>query len=54
MKRTIIKIDESLCNGCGDCIVDCHEGALQIVEGKARLISDIYCDGLVVCIESAG
>jgi len=52
MKRAIIKIDESLCTGCGDCVVDCHEGALKIVDGKARLISDTYCDGLGVCIGS--
>jgi len=50
MKRTIIKIDENLCTGCGDCVVDCHEGALQIIDGKARLISDTYCDGLGACI----
>jgi len=50
MKRTIIKIDEDLCNGCGDCVVDCHEGALQVVDGKARLISETYCDGLGACI----
>jgi len=50
MKRTIIKINESLCNGCGECVTDCHEGALQIVDGKARLISDTYCDGLGACI----
>jgi ferredoxin len=50
MKRTIIKIDEELCNGCGNCIPNCHEGALQIIDGKARLISDLFCDGLGACI----
>ncbi len=50
MKRTIIKIDEDLCNGCGKCVPNCHEGALQIIDGKARLISDLFCDGLGACI----
>ena len=50
MKRDIIKIDEELCNGCGLCIPNCHEGALQMIDGKARLISDLMCDGLGACI----
>jgi len=50
MKRTIIKIDEEKCNGCGACIVGCHEGALQLINGKAVMISDLYCDGLGACI----
>ena len=50
MKRDIIKIDEELCDGCGLCIPNCHEGALQIVDGKAVLISDLMCDGLGACI----
>ena len=50
MKRTIIKIDEELCNGCGACVTGCHEGALQLIDGKARMISDFYCDGLGACI----
>ncbi len=50
MKRTIIKIDDSKCTGCGACIPNCHEGALQIIDGKARLISDLFCDGLGTCI----
>jgi len=49
-KRKIIKIDEKKCNGCGLCIPNCHEGALQIIDGKARLISDLFCDGLGACI----
>ncbi len=50
MKREIIHIDEELCNGCGVCIPNCHEGALQLIDGKARLISDLMCDGLGACI----
>jgi len=50
MKREIIKIDLDLCNGCGVCVPNCHEGALQIIDGKARLISDLMCDGLGACI----
>jgi len=50
MKRKIIKIDESKCNGCGLCINACHEGALQLVNGKAKLISETYCDGLGDCL----
>ena len=50
MKRQIIKIDDERCTGCGQCIPNCHEGALQIIDGKARLISDFFCDGLGACI----
>ncbi len=50
MIRKIIKIDEAKCNGCGLCIEACHEGALQLIDGKARLISDHYCDGLGNCL----
>src|SRR3989338_2783542 len=49
-KRSIIKIDEEKCNGCGLCIPNCPEGALQIIDGKVRLISDLFCDGLGACI----
>ena len=49
-KRKIIKIDEAKCDGCGACIPNCAEGALQIVDGKARLVSDIYCDCLGACL----
>jgi NAD-dependent dihydropyrimidine dehydrogenase PreA subunit len=50
MKRKIVKIDESLCNGCGACIPKCVEGALQIVDGKAKIVKDTYCDGLGACL----
>ncbi|OFX45376.1 MAG: 4Fe-4S ferredoxin [Bacteroidetes bacterium GWA2_30_7] len=50
MKREIVKIDEELCNGCGLCIPSCHEGALQIIDGKVRLISELMCDGLGACL----
>ena len=50
MERDIIHIDEELCDGCGDCIPNCHEGALQLIDGKATLISDLMCDGLGACI----
>lgn len=50
VKRNIIKINEELCNGCGLCAKGCHEGALQIIDGKVRLISELYCDGLGACI----
>ena len=50
MNRTIIKIDEEKCNGCGACVSGCHEGALQMINRKAVMISDLYCDGLGACI----
>ncbi len=50
MKRTMITIDEKLCNGCGDCIPKCPEGALEIVDGVARLVSEVRCDGLGACL----
>lgn len=50
MKREIIKIDRDLCNGCGVCIPNCHEGALQMIDGKATLVSELQCDGLGACI----
>ncbi len=50
MKRQIIQIDEDKCNGCGDCVTACAEGALQIVNGKAKLIRENFCDGFGDCI----
>ena len=47
MIRKIIQIDEEKCNGCGACANACHEGAIQMIAGKARLIRDDYCDGLI-------
>ena len=48
--RTIIKIDEEKCDGCGQCVPVCVEGALQIIDGKARLVREDYCDGLGACL----
>ena len=50
MIREIVNIDEDKCNGCGICIPNCHEGALQMIDGKARLISELMCDGLGACL----
>lgn len=50
MIRKIIKIDEEKCNGCGLCVDACHEGAIGLVEGKAKLLRDDYCDGLGDCL----
>ena len=46
MKRRIIEIDQNKCNGCGACAAACHEGAIAMVNGKAQLMRDDYCDGL--------
>lgn len=50
MIRKIIKIDEEKCNGCGICVSACHEGAIGMVNGKAKLMRDDYCDGLGDCL----
>lgn len=50
MKRNIIHIDNDLCNGCGKCAESCLEGAIQMIDGKAQLVSELYCDGLGSCI----
>lgn len=48
--RKIIKIDEELCDGCGQCVPSCDEGAIQIIDGKARVVAEKYCDGLGACL----
>ena len=50
MKRKIIRIDEEKCNGCGACAAACHEGAIEMIDGKARLTREDYCDGLGDCL----
>lgn len=50
MIRRVIQIDEEKCNGCGICVTACHEGAISMVDGKARLMRDDYCDGLGDCL----
>lgn len=52
MKRAIIQIDEEKCDGCGMCVNACAEGAIQIVNGKAKLVNEVYCDGLGACLGS--
>ncbi len=50
IKRKIIEINEELCNGCGECVPSCAEGAIQVIDGKARLVAEKYCDGLGACL----
>ncbi len=50
MRRRIIEVDEAKCNGCGLCVTACHEGAIGLVDGKAKLLRDDYCDGLGDCL----
>ena len=50
MIRRIIQIDQEKCNGCGACAEACHEGAIGMVDGKAKLLRDDYCDGLGDCL----
>ncbi len=50
MVRKIIKIDEEKCNGCGACAIACHEGAIEMINGKAKLTREDYCDGLGDCL----
>lgn len=48
--RKIVEIDDERCDGCGQCVLSCAEGAIQIIDGKARLVSESYCDGLGACL----
>ncbi len=48
--RKIIKIDEEKCDGCGDCVPSCAEGAIQIIDGKAKVVNETYCDGFGACL----
>ena len=50
LKRKIIEIDEQRCDGCGQCVPACAEGAIQVVDGKAKLVAERYCDGLGACL----
>ena len=50
VNRKIIEIDEELCDGCGQCVPSCAEGAIEIIDGKARLVAEKYCDGLGACL----
>jgi len=50
VRRSIVKIDEELCNGCGKCVAPCVEGAITIVNGKAKVLREELCDGLGYCI----
>jgi len=50
LKRKIVRIDEAKCDGCGQCVSACVEGAIALVDGKARLVKDSYCDGLGACL----
>lgn len=50
MKRNIVSIDEEKCNGCGLCIPNCAEGAIRIINGKAKLVDERFCDGLGACL----
>ncbi|MFH1572452.1 MAG: 4Fe-4S binding protein [Acidobacteriota bacterium] len=48
--RKVITVDEEKCDGCGQCVPSCAEGAIQVIDGKARLVSETYCDGLGACL----
>ncbi|MCK8600431.1 ATP-binding protein [Desulfoferrobacter suflitae] len=48
--RKIVEINEELCDGCGQCVLSCAEGAIEVIDGKARIVKDSYCDGLGACL----
>jgi len=50
MRRVVVEIDEARCDGCGECVPSCAEGAIVLVDGKARLVADALCDGLGACL----
>jgi len=50
MRRQIVRIDEALCNGCGLCVTPCAEGAIQLVDGRARVVQEELCDGAGFCL----
>jgi len=50
MIRQIVRIDEELCNGCGACVTPCAEGAIQLINGKARVVREELCDGAGFCL----
>ena len=50
VKRQMIEIDEELCDGCGECVISCPEGALKVIDGKAKVVKESFCDGLGACI----
>ena len=48
--RKVVRIDKEKCDGCGECVTSCAEGAIAVIDGKARLVRETYCDGLGACL----